>query len=170
MWVFTNTPRRNSCCYGEAGEKASWKPFPGMRPSQAPDHPGGPSLTPPLLRNAESRPAQASPPEPSILPSPRRSGSLLSLPGPGAQVQKGQQVQRMPCPRPKRPWGGGCCTLTVACQAPLPVGFSRQEYWSELSFRIPGDIPNPGIEPTSLVFPALTGGFFSTVPPRKPLA
>ena len=59
---------------------------------------------------------------------------------------------------------------TVAYQAPLPMGFSRQEYWSELSFPIPGDIPNPGIEPTSPASPALAGWFFSTVPPGKPLA
>ena len=43
-----------------------------------------------------------------------------------------------------------CLTLatpwTVACQAPLSVGFSRQEYWSRLPFPSPGDFPNPGIE------------------------
>ena len=38
---------------------------------------------------------------------------------------------------------------TVACQAPLSVGFSRQEYWSGLPFPSPGDLPNPGIEPRS---------------------
>ena len=37
---------------------------------------------------------------------------------------------------------------TVAHQAPLSMGFSRQEYWSGLSFSSPGDLPNPGIEPT----------------------
>ena len=36
---------------------------------------------------------------------------------------------------------------TVACQAPLSMGFSKQEYWSGLSFPSPGDLPNPGIEP-----------------------
>ena len=41
---------------------------------------------------------------------------------------------------------------TVACQAPLNMGFSRQEYWSELPFPSPGDLPNTGIEPG---FPAL---------------
>ena len=35
---------------------------------------------------------------------------------------------------------------TVACQAPLPMGFSRQEYWSGLPFSSPGDLPHPGIE------------------------
>ena len=39
--------------------------------------------------------------------------------------------------------------------------FSRQEYWSGLPFPIPGDLPDPGIEPTSLVSPALAGGFFT---------
>ena len=41
-------------------------------------------------------------------------------------------------------------TLTVACQAPLSMEFSRQEYWSGLSFPSPGDLPNPGIKPKSL--------------------
>ena len=53
---------------------------------------------------------------------------------------------------------------TVACQAPLSMGFSRQEYWSRLPFPSPGDLPNPGIEPTSL---ALAGGFFTTGPSGK---
>ena len=44
---------------------------------------------------------------------------------------------------------------------------SRQESWSGLSFPSPGDLPDPGIELTSLVPPALAGGFFTTVPPRK---
>ena len=39
--------------------------------------------------------------------------------------------------------------LTVACQAPLFMGFSRQEYWSGLSFPSPGYLPNPGIKPAS---------------------
>ena len=48
---------------------------------------------------------------------------------------------------------------TIARQTPLSVEFSRQEYWSGLPFPTPGDLPNPGIEPTS---PALAGSFFST--------
>ena len=40
--------------------------------------------------------------------------------------------------------------------------FSRQEYWSRLSFPPPGDLPNPGIEPASLISPALAGKFFTT--------
>ena len=44
--------------------------------------------------------------------------------------------------------------------------FSRQEYWSGLPFPSPGDLPDPGIEPTS---PALAGRFFTTAPPGKPM-
>ena len=54
---------------------------------------------------------------------------------------------------------------TVACQAPLSVGFPRQEYWSGLPFPSPGDLTHPGIEPTS---PGLTGGLFIAEPPGKP--
>ena len=43
--------------------------------------------------------------------------------------------------------------------------FQMQEYWSELPFHSPGDLPNPRIEPVSLVSPALTGVYFTTVPP-----
>ena len=50
----------------------------------------------------------------------------------------------------------------VAHQAPLPKGFSRQEDWSGLPRRPPGDLPDSGIEPRSLMSPALTDGFFTT--------
>ena len=50
-------------------------------------------------------------------------------------------------------------------QAPLSMGFPRQEYWSGLPFPPPGDHSDPGTEPTC---PALAGGFFATVPPEKP--
>ena len=50
----------------------------------------------------------------------------------------------------------------VALQAPLSMGFSRQEYWSWLPCPPPGDLPDPGIEPVSLMSPALAGGFFTT--------
>ena len=50
---------------------------------------------------------------------------------------------------------------TAALQAPLSVGFSRQECWSGLPFPPPGDLPNPRIKPTSQVSPALAGGFFT---------
>ena len=53
---------------------------------------------------------------------------------------------------------------TVVHQAPLPMGFSRQDYWSGLPFPPPGDLPDPGIKPAS---PVLTGGFFTAEPPGK---
>ena len=57
---------------------------------------------------------------------------------------------------------------TVAHQAPLSMGFSRQEYWRGVPFPTPGDLPDPGVEPKSLSFPALAGRFFTTEPPGKP--
>ena len=70
--------------------------------------------------------------------------------------------------------GGGsvtksCPTLatlwTVACQAPLSTGCSRQEYWSGLPCPPPGDLPEPGIE---LIFPALASGLLIIEPSGKP--
>ena len=59
-----------------------------------------------------------------------------------------------------------CATLWAkGRQAPLSIGFPRQEHWSGLSFPSPGDRPNSGTEPMS---PALAGGFFTTEPPGKP--
>ena len=56
-----------------------------------------------------------------------------------------------------------CATLWIlACQAPLLVGFSRQVSWSGLSCPPAGDLPDPGIEPASLMSPASAGGFFTT--------
>ena len=56
-----------------------------------------------------------------------------------------------------------CATLrTVAHQAPLSMGFSRQEYWNGLSCPPLGDPPNPGIKAASLLSPALAGRFFNT--------
>ena len=52
----------------------------------------------------------------------------------------------------------------VALQAPLSMGFSRQEYWSGLPFPSPGDLPNPGIEPAS---PALEAGSLATESPGE---
>ena len=57
---------------------------------------------------------------------------------------------------------------TVACQAPLSVGFSQQEYWSGLPFPPPRDLSNPGMEPMSLKSPALAGRFFTAVKNGKP--
>ena len=75
------------------------------------------------------------------------------------------------------PWWGRACACmlscfscvrlfvtpwTVALQAPLSMGFPRQQYWSGLPLPPPRDLPDPGIEPVSLESPALTGGFFTT--------
>ena len=49
------------------------------------------------------------------------------------------------------------------------MGFPRQEYWSELPFPSPGDLPDSGSKPVSLVPPDLAGGFFTTVPPGNPI-
>ena len=57
---------------------------------------------------------------------------------------------------------------TEVHQAPLAMGFPRQEYWGGLPFPSPGDLPDPGIKPTSIMSPALAGGFFTTEPPKKP--
>ena len=78
-------------------------------------------------------------------------------------------------------WRNPACELThfshvrffgipwiVACQAPLPIQFSRQEYWTRLSLPPSGDLPDPGIEPSSPVSPVFAGRFFTTVPPGKP--
>ena len=61
------------------------------------------------------------------------------------------------CPTLCDPW-------TVACQAPVSMGFPRQEYWSGLPLSSVGDLPDPGTEPAC---PALAGGFFTTAPPGK---
>ena len=50
---------------------------------------------------------------------------------------------------------------TVACQAPLSMGFSRQEYWSGLPCTSPGHLPDPGSKPVSLMSPALACEFFT---------
>ena len=67
----------------------------------------------------------------------------------------GQTTSRLVMSDSETPW-------TVAHQAPLSMGLSRQEYWSGLPCPPPGDLPDPGIEPASLMSPALGGGFFTT--------
>ena len=62
------------------------------------------------------------------------------------------------CPSLATPW-------TAAHQAPLPMGFSRQEYWSGLPFPSPGDLPDPGIKPRS---PALQADSLLTELQGKP--
>ena len=53
----------------------------------------------------------------------------------------------------------------IASQTPLSMGFSKQEYWSELPFPSPGDLPDPGIKPR---FPALQADYLLSEPPGKP--
>ena len=60
------------------------------------------------------------------------------------------------------------CGLYVAWQAPLSMGFSRQEFWSGLVWPSPEDLPDPGIEPTSLTSPVLQADSFTAEPPGKP--
>ena len=62
-----------------------------------------------------------------------------------------------------------CVTLwTVAIQSSPSIGFSRKEHWSGLPRPPPGDLPDPGIKPGSLPFPALAARFFTTSAPGKP--
>ena len=70
-------------------------------------------------------------------------------------------VQLLSCVLLATPW-------TIVCQASLSMGFSQQEYQSGLLCPPPGDLPNPGTEPTSVTF-ALAGGFFILPPPGKSL-
>ena len=54
---------------------------------------------------------------------------------------------------------------TIALQAPLSMGLSREAYWNGLPFPPPEDLPNPGIKPMSLTSPASVGGFITANPP-----
>ena len=60
-----------------------------------------------------------------------------------------------------------CDPTTIAHQAPLSMGFFRQEYWSRGPYPPSGDLPNPGIEPMPPVFPALQPDMLPTEPPGK---
>ena len=66
------------------------------------------------------------------------------------------------CSSPVRPFA---TPGTVAHQAPLSMGFSRQEHWSGAPCRPPGDLADSGMEPASLTSPALGSGFFTTSAP-----
>ena len=73
-------------------------------------------------------------------------------------VIKSLKVKLLSCVRLfVTPWTG-------ACHAPPSMGFPRQEHWSGLPFHTPEDLPDPEIEPASLVSPALPGRFFTTAP------
>ena len=78
-----------------------------------------------------------------------------------ARVCVGARVCSQSCPTLSTPW-------TVACQAPLSVGFSRQEHWSGLSSLSPRDLPGPGIKPESLASPTLAGSFLPLCRILKP--
>ena len=58
---------------------------------------------------------------------------------------------------------------TIARQAPLSVGFPRQNYWSRLPFPPIGDLPDPGVEPASLTPPALQADSLPAEPSGKPI-
>ena len=101
------------------------------------------------------------------------SSSISSGCSPGCLLSRFSRVQLF-----MTPW-------TAARQAPLPMGFPRQEYWSGLPFPPPGDLPDPesewfrpighegfcldpGIQPASFASPALAGGFFTKTWPEAP--
>ena len=106
------------------------------------------------------------------------SGEPLASPGylpdPGLEPRSPVlQADSWPSEPPRKPlYFLACCRFshvwlfatlwTVVCQAPLPMGFSRQEYWSGWPCPSPGDLPNKGIEPASPVYPILAGRFFIT--------
>ena len=72
-----------------------------------------------------------------------------------------RKVRSFKCKQAK-PLQSNCLQPYVAPQAPLSMEFSRQEYWSGLPCPPPGDLPEPGNKPKSLLSPALAGGFFIT--------
>ena len=114
----------------------------------------------------------------------RKAGSVsmeehFNSPYSGLQSPGGQPVPLLHCKSPglMKFSGGGAGVVAqsrptlcdpvdcVAHQAPLSMGFSRQEYWSGLPFPSPGDLPDLGIEPRS---PALQADALTSEPPGKP--
>ena len=77
-----------------------------------------------------------------------------------ARVRMAVCAQLLSCVQPLQCHG-------LACQAPLSMGFFRQESWSGFPFPPPGDLPDSGIEPMSPVSPALASGFSTPELPRK---
>ena len=137
-------------------------PFPGRSPSHA-------GLC--LISDTDSRQRNRDPGSLPRLGAPLQGHPFPQLPGGSARLAS--QFSSSLCPVPTSLIHSVCAQLlrciqlivtlwTVAHQAPLPMGFSRQEYWSGLPCPPPGDLLNPGIKPTSLTSPALTGGFFTT--------
>ena len=92
------------------------------------------------------------------------AGSPGSIPGWGIKIPQAVEKKKKYKCYIKLPQS--CLTLCDAmdCSPPGPSvhGFPRKEYWSGLPFPSPGDLLNPGIKPTSLMSPALAGGFFTT--------
>ena len=82
--------------------------------------------------------------------------------GRGVGVQPSPLCEERTCMHAKTPQS--CLThatlWTTAHQALLSMAFSKQEYWSGLPCPSPGDIPDPGVEPTCVTYPALAGVFF----------
>ena len=70
-------------------------------------------------------------------------------------------------PPPSNPSGGRRLLWTVALQVPLSMEFPKQEHWNGLPCPPPKDLPDPGIEPRSLMTPALAGWFFTTSATKK---
>ena len=80
-----------------------------------------------------------------------------------ATKTKRRRRRRRPSPCARGELLQACLTVsTVACQAPLSMGFSRQEYWGGFLCPPPGHLPDSEIEPASLISAALAGGFFTT--------
>ena len=77
----------------------------------------------------------------------------------GGGAEEATSTRTLCCARPSRA-PLSAIPRTVAHQVPLFMEFSRQEYWSGLPCPLPGDLSDPGIEPVSLMFAALAGGFF----------
>ena len=72
------------------------------------------------------------------------------------------QTDSIICIQKYKIFSGHAFHISAALQAPLSMGFSRQEYWTGLPCPPPGDLPNTGIKPRSLTSPALAGRFFTT--------
>ena len=108
------------------------------------------------------------------LPSDARGAGLI--PGQGAKISHASKPNNRNIIKQKQYFNKfnvlSCVQLfailwTEDHQAPLSMGFSRQEYWSGLPFPPPGDLSDPGIEPTSPASPSVAGRFFTTEPPWK---
>ena len=108
--------------------------------------------------------------------SPSNAGGAGSVSGQGAKIPHALRPNNQNIIKQKQYFNKfnvlSCVQLfailwTVAYQAPLSMGFSRQEHWSGLPFPPPEDLSDPRIEPTFPVFLSLAGRFFTTEPPWK---